>query len=267
MADLNQGKQPDEQAEIKCGKLSFVASEAYKLLRTNLLFTIPANGGRRVIGVTSAIRGEGKSTTSINLAYTLAETGAGVLLVDGDLRLPSIGKRMGTVGDNGLVKYLAGICDYEAAVQVSDVLDNLYILQVGIIPPNPSELLSSSKMEDLIKNLPDEIEYVVIDLPPVNIVADALTVSRITDGMLITVRQNYCDKKSFDTCVQKLRLVNAKIAGIVFNDAYEADAGHGKYKKYYKKYYRSYRYGDKNGYGDKYGYGYEKEEQPERTMV
>lgn len=241
-----------------CDKMSFAASESYKLLRANLMFTLPESGHIRIIGVTSAVRGEGKSTTSINLAYELAQTGANVLLIDGDMRLPNISKKLDITSKNGLSSVLAGLCDVQEAVCVSQFLKNLYIMPSGIVPPNPSELLASNNMKNLVKSLVN-IEYVVLDLPPVNIVSDALVVSNLLDGMIVIVRQNYSDKKSLETCVQRLKLVNAKIAGFVFNDATEEGTHYGKYKKYskeYKKYYKQYGKAYASGYG--YGEGYEK---------
>ena len=256
-----------EPTDVICDKLGFTGSEAYKLLRANLMFALPREGDRCVIGVTSAIRGEGKSTTAINLAYTLAQTGSNVLLIDADLRLPSVSKRLNIGSKMGLSNYLAGLCDISDAIETSEKLQNLYVMPAGAIPPNPSELLASEKMKNMLSassKVMKYTKYIIIDLPPVNIVSDALAISQLTDGMLITVRQNQSDKKSLDACINQLNLVNAKIAGFVFNDASEEGTHYGKYKKYskyYKKHGYGYRgyYGKNHGYGYGYGYGYEKE--------
>lgn len=236
------------------GQLSFTASESYKLLRTNLMFALPSNKRCPVIAVTSAIRGEGKSTTASNLAYTLAETGAHVLLIDADMRLPSIARYFHLTGEAGLSKALVGLCTLKEALRPSGIRDNLYVMPVGTIPPNPSELLASSQMENLLEELSYGLEYIVIDLPPVNVVTDALVVSRLADAMLVTVRQGYSDKKAVQACMRQLELVDAKVAGFVFNDAGESGKHYGKYKynsKYYKKYYKGYNYGYGYGYGEK----------------
>ena len=251
-----------EKTAVLCNHLSFTGAEAYKLLRANLTFTLSGSDERRVIGVTSAIRGEGKSTTAINLAYTLAQTGSNVLLVDADLRLPSIEKRLNINSKQGLSDYLADLCEIYDAIEPSGILKNLYVMPAGTIPPNPSELLASDKMKNMLDVPSKTIKYIVIDLPPVNVVSDALAVSQIVDGMLITVRQNYSDKKSLNACINQLNLVNAKIAGFVFNDATEEGTHYGKYKKY-AKYYKKHGYGYRGYYGKNhsygYGYGYEKE--------
>ena len=133
--------------------LSFAATEAYKLLRTNLMFALPDQGKCRVVGVTSALRNEGKSTLAINLAYTVAQAGYRVLLIDGDMRLPTLAKRLNIPKRPGLSNLLAGLCTVQDAVQTSDLLDNLKAIAAGDIPPNPSELLASARMETLLREL------------------------------------------------------------------------------------------------------------------
>ena len=138
--------------------LEFTATEQYKLLRTNLAFTLPVGEKCPIIGVTSSMRGEGKSTTSVNLSYVLAETGSKVLLIDGDLRIPSVAKKMDLENSIGLTDLLMGkgasITEFQ-----SDVLKNWYILPSGKIPPNPSELLGSRRMETVLNELKTVFDY------------------------------------------------------------------------------------------------------------
>lgn len=214
--------------------MNFAASEAYKLLRTNLMFLMPdAEKSCPVIGVTSAVRTEGKSTTAVNLAYTLAETGKKVLLIDADMRLPSIGKKLGIGSTPGLSNVLIGAPgENKVGVRQSKVSQNWYILPSGDIPPNPNELLGSHRMQSLLKMLSGSFEYIIIDLPPVNIVSDALVLSPYLDGMLIVVRENFTDKKDLDQCMRQLKLADAKVLGFVMNDTAAKEKRYAKNKKY-----------------------------------
>lgn len=218
--------------------LEFAATEQYKLLRVNLEFTLPEDAKCPVIGITSSTRGEGKSTTAINLSYVLAEKGKKVLLIDGDLRLPSIAKKMGIQSTSGLTDLLMGkgaqISDFQ-----SELLKNWYILPSGNIPPNPSELLGSRRMDTVLETLKANFDYIIIDLPPVNIVSDALSIANMITGMIVVVREDYTEKKELEHCFRQLKLSNIKILGCVMNDAKASGSGYGKYKKY--KNYRYYR--------------------------
>ncbi|MBR3920099.1 MAG: CpsD/CapB family tyrosine-protein kinase [Clostridia bacterium] len=216
--------------------LEFTATEQYKILRANLSFTIPENVKCPVIGVTSSIRGEGKSTTAVNLSYVLAENGKKVLLIDGDLRIPSIAKKMGIESTPGLTNLLMRFESRQLVSFQSNILDNWYIIPAGNIPPNPSELLGSAKMEKLLENLSEEFDYIIIDLPPVNIVSDALAISRYITGMILVVREEYTEKKEFEACSRQLELSNVKVLGCVMNGAKTGSGSYGKYRRYYKKY-------------------------------
>ena len=216
--------------------LEFTATEQYKILRANLSFTIPENVKCPVIGVTSSIRGEGKSTTAVNLSYVLAENGKKVLLIDGDLRIPSIAKKMGIESTPGLTNLLMRFESRQLISFQSNILDNWYIIPAGNIPPNPSELLGSAKMEKLLENLSEEFDYIIIDLPPVNIVSDALAISRYITGMILVVREEYTEKKEFEACSRQLELSNVKVLGCVINGAKTGSGSYGKYRRYYKKY-------------------------------
>ena len=222
--------------------LDFFASEQYKLIRENLDFTVPIYEKCPVVGITSSMRGEGKSTTAINLSYVLAEKGSRVLLIDGDLRLPSIAKKMNMESSPGLTDLLMGkgasISDFQ-----SSVLKNWYILPSGNIPPNPSELLGSRRMETVLTELKEAFDYIIIDLPPVNIVSDALAVAGYITGMMVVIREDYTQKKELEHCLRLLNLSNVNILGCVMN---ETKYGNTSYKKYdgkrYRGSYRSYSY-------------------------
>ena len=233
---------PAEQRKTLHRNLNFTAAEAYKLLRTNLQFALP--GGEeeacRIIGVTSSVRGEGKSTTAVNLSYTLAETGKKVLLVDADMRLPSIGKKLEIPNAPGLSNVLVSNgADTKIAIRQSKIDANWWIVTAGDIPPNPSELLGSRRMQTIWKALASEFDYIVVDLPPVNVVSDALVVSPALHGLIVVVRENYTERKELRSCIRQLNLSNAKILGIVMTGVKETLTRYGKHKRR----------------GGKYGYG------------
>ena len=237
-------------------KLNFAATEAYKLLRTNLLFTLPDENKCRIVGVTSALRGEGKSTTSVNLSYTLAETGKRVLLIDADLRLPTVAKKVEKLNlSPGLSNVLAGIISEKEVIQISEDLPNWHFITAGDIPPNPTEMLASSQTKALISRLSEEYDFIIIDVPPVNVVSDALIVSSMVDGMLVVIRENYSGRRDIQHCMRQLELADAKVLGFVMNSAHEASGGYNKYKKYYKYYGKKKAYGYENSYGD-YAYAH-----------
>lgn len=218
--------------------LGFAALEQYKLLRTNLSFTLPDEEGCAVIGVTSSMRGEGKSTTAINLSYVLAENGKRVLLLDGDLRIPSVAKKMKVKSSPGLTDLLVDFEHQSLESFRSELLENWYIVPSGKLPPNPSELLGSHKMEKLLDVLCESFDYIIIDLPPVNIVSDALAISHLITGIILVVREEYTEKKEFETAVRELRLSDVNILGCVMNVTRVSKTGYGKYRyRRYKKYY------------------------------
>ncbi len=221
--------------------LEFTATEQYKLIRANLDFTLPENEKCPVIGVTSAMRGEGKSTTAVNLSYVFAEKGSKVLLIDADLRIPSIAKKLEIEKSPGLTDLLRG-----KGAQMSEfkshLLDNWFILPSGDIPPNPSELLGSGRMENVLKQLKEIFDYIIIDLPPVNIVSDAISVSSLISGMIVVIREEHTEKKELERCFRQLNLSNVNILGCVMNEAKSGGSAYGKYKRNNKyKYYKSYQ--------------------------
>lgn len=215
--------------------LNFASSEAYKLLRTNLSFALPAEKGKcRVIGITSAVAGEAKTTTSINLAYTMAQTNAHVLLVEADMRLPKASQLLNLRQEPGLSNLLAGQCSGNDVLQHAAMMPKLYVCSAGSIPPNPSELIGSSRMSTSIKVFSEYFDVIIIDLPPVNVVSDALLLNGVVDGMLLVVRQGYCEKTALAEAISQHRFAGTKILGFVMTDVATED------KTYYKKQYGGY---------------------------
>lgn len=219
--------------------LEFTATEQYKLIRANLDFTLPEDEKCPVIGVTSSMRGEGKSTTAVNLSYVFAEKGSRVLLIDADLRIPSIAKKLDIESSPGLADLLRGKGTQITELK-SHLLDNWFVLPSGDVPPNPSELLGSGRMENTLNQLREMFDYIIVDLPPVNIVSDAVSISSLISGMIVVIREEYTEKKELERCFRQLKLSNVNVLGCVLNEAKSEGKSYGKYKKY--KYYKYYRY-------------------------
>jgi len=219
--------------------LNFATTEAYKLLRTNLMFSFPDEGVGHVIGVTSAVQAEGKSSTACNAAYALAEAGCRVLLLEADLRKPTIGYKLTVSRTPGLTNLLVSREEYRDVVQKSPHAPKLDILASGDIPPNPSELLASNRMEKLVEQLKSEYDYIVMDLPPITAVSDALAVSKFLDGVVMVVRDSVSDQQMLAEALRQLEMVEVRVLGFVYRDA---DSTGQKYvKRYRKKYYKYYR--------------------------
>lgn len=224
---------PEESRKTLGENLSFGAAEAYKLLRTNLEFSVPEESGCKIIGVTSSMKGEGKSTTSINIAYTMAQAGNKVLLLEADLRLPTLAKRIRVRPKPGLSNLLVGQCSGNDVLQKSGLISGLWVTTAGDIPPNPAELLGSEPMAVTLKTMTEFFDVIIVDLPPITAVSDAAIVSKLVNGMIVVVRQDYCDRGSLDEALRQLRFVDAKILGFVVT-------GSNLQKKNYKRYGKSY---------------------------
>ncbi len=222
-------------------ELSFAASEAFKLLRTNLMFFAPEGNGR-VIGITSSTVSEGKSTTSINLAYALAESGKKVVLIECDMRRPTIARRLRFDGTPGLSNLIVGRAAPSDVLRTSTIHENLSVIPAGDIPPNPSELLGSERMRMTIESLAADYEFVLIDLPPVTVVSDALVAANLLDGILVVVRQGVCTRHALHETMRQLQVVSDKILGFVYTCADDEKKGYYR-KKYYKRGY-SHSYAD-----------------------
>ena len=194
---------------------SFAVQEAYKTLRTNVRFYLKKEGCRR-ISITSSVSGEGKSITLLNLAISLAEDGHKVLLIDADLRRPAQARLLMEAPTPGLSNVLAGLATEEESIR-KDVYTNLDLLFSGDIPPNPSELLGSDRMRQLIEALSEQYDYILVDTPPVNVVSDASIVTTLLDGVLLLVRQDQSKKDMVRKAVANLELTGIKPLGFVLN--------------------------------------------------
>jgi capsular exopolysaccharide synthesis family protein len=190
-------------------------AEAVRRLRTNLMF-VDVTTGRHSFVVTSAVPGEGKTTTAVNLALAMADSGRRTLLVDADLRNPSVAKTLGMEGSVGLTTVLLGDADVHDVIQTwgSAGMD---VLPAGQIPPNPSELLGSAPMEALLTRLVQEYDFVLIDSPPVVPVIDAVVIERLTGGLLMVVGVDRTKKKDLTAALKQLNTVGAHVSGFARN--------------------------------------------------
>ncbi|MGQ4508727.1 polysaccharide biosynthesis tyrosine autokinase [Dermabacteraceae bacterium P13128] len=232
---------------------SFTEREALRKLRTNLRF-LDIDNPPRVIVVTSAIPAEGKSTVSGNLARVLARSGQKTLLIDADLRRPVVHTEFDVDGSVGLTQLLTGRVALDDVVQKSSVR-NLHVLPAGQIPPNPSELLGSRRMDQLLKELRKEY-FVILDAPPVLPVTDATLLARLTDGALIVVSSGTSRLEVLGRAFDSMRSVDAKVLGTVLNKVSTKRIARIAYGDAEYGYGSGYGYGSKYGYGADYGYGY-----------
>ena len=215
-------------------------AESYRALRTSLLLS-NLGAPPRVIMVTSALPQEGKTTTSINTAVVLAQKGVRVLLIDADLRRPSIHKTLGMGPHSGLSNVLTGSTTLEQAITRTTVLPNLFVLPAGTPPPNPAELLASSNMRDVLNQLREQYDHIVIDTPPSLSVTDAVVLSPRADAVVLVIRSGQTTKQALRRSRDILMQVNAKVVGVLLNavdlsspDYYYYYEYRGKYASYYR---------------------------------
>ncbi len=190
-------------------------AESIRRLRTNILFVDVTTGGHSFV-VTSSVPGEGKTTTTINLALAMADAGSKVLLIDGDLRNPSVARTMGLDGSFGLTTLLLGHAEPDDVVQRWRQT-SLFVLPAGPIPPNPSELLGSEPMEQLFGKLAHDYDFILVDSPPVVPVIDAVLINKLTHGLIMVVGSERTRKKDLASAVQSLETVDAPVAGFALN--------------------------------------------------
>lgn len=208
-------KNSNKNRESVAADIQFAVAESYKTIRTNLQFLLNKIEGCRVIAVSSAQAQEGKTTNSVNLAISFSQLGKKVLLIDADLRRPSIAKKLKIENTDGLSGILAGFSSAEQAIV--NINATLSVLPSGAVPPNPSELLASLEFERLISSLRSSYDYIIIDTAPVGIVADALSVAHTTDGILLIVKAKSTTYSDFDKVIDSLKLANITLLGAVLN--------------------------------------------------
>jgi succinoglycan biosynthesis transport protein ExoP len=228
-------------------------AESYRALRTSLLLS-NLGAPPKVIMVTSALPQEGKTTTSINTAVVLAQKGVRVLLIDADLRRPSIHKTLGMGPRSGLSNVLTGSTTIDQAITRTSILPNLFILPAGTPPPNPAELLASSNMRDILTQLRDQYDHIVVDTPPSLSVTDAVVLSQRADAVVLVIRSGQTTKQSLRRARDLLAQVNAKVVGVLLNAVDLSSPDYYYYYEYQGKYAQYYQdpeaWGDEDDSGD-----------------
>lgn len=247
--DKNQSRFKKTSAKSERPRLSqdspFAIKEAYNSIRTKLIFT---GKGEKcpVFAVTSSLASDGKSTVAVSLAVSIAMAEQRVLLIDADMRKPSVHRYFGTECRNGLSEILAGLTS-EIKLRPTDI-SKLSILTSGQIPPNPAELLGSKQLDVLLDYARQYFDYVIIDTPPVNIVTDASVIADKITGYLMVVQSGKNHMQDVSDAVQQIEEMNGNIVGIILNDPENKTEAHYSYR--YNKYYRYHRYkyyGSSNG--------------------
>lgn len=205
-------------------------SEAYRSLRTNIQFS-SVDSDLKTIMVTSASPGEGKSTTTSNLATTYAQAENRVLLIDADLRKPTAHHTFHCSNRLGLTNVLTKQSPVEEAI-VETFVPNLYLMPSGVVPPNPAELLASNRMKTLLDELKVQFDIIIVDTPPVLAVTDSQILATISDGVVLVVDSGKVKIAQAQKAKEKLEHVNAKILGVVINNVKR-----GQQDEYYYYYY------------------------------
>ena len=227
--------------------------EAYNGIRAKLLFT---GRGEKcpVFAVTSAMMHDGKTTNAVNLAISIATTAKRVLLIDGDMRKPTVHRYFGLENKNGLSEILAGLTN-EVKIRKTDT-ENLHVLTSGQIPPNPAELFASKQMDNLLSYVKEYFDYVVIDTPPVNVVSDAVILAEKITGYVFVVQSGKNHFYELSYALDTLKQMNGNVVGFVLNDITGKGSSHyGSYRSrysYYGKHYYRRGYGYSRSYGGYY---------------
>ena len=227
-----------KKSELLTEESPFIITEAYKAMRTNLMFMLSGgNHTKKVVAFTSSMENEGKTTTCLNMAIAFAQTGKKTVIIDMDMRRPRVHRYFEIPSSPGLSDRLG---DFTKELPISKTeYENLYVLPVGTIPPSPPELLMSDTFDEIIKELREEYDYVFIDTPPIHVVTDLAIIAEKLDGVVFIVRENTVSIEVVKQSVDSLKRVDAKILGFIMNDS-RGDALFTQYK--YRRKYKS-RYG------------------------
>lgn len=232
----------DERKTLLDKTFPFHITESYKAMRTNLVFSL-STSDKKIFAVSSADPGEGKSTTSANIAIALAQAEHKVLLIDADMRKPVQHKIFKVKNKNGLSSVIGKMKTAEQSIQ-KDIITNLDLLTAGPKPPNPSELLASEHAEKILKELSENYDYIIIDTPPVNVVSDAMGISKSLAGILLVLKYGATTFDEIENAMKKIQLADMNMLGFILNDITSKHHG-GSYYRYKDKYsYSGYGYGE-----------------------
>lgn len=222
----------EKSQEVISRDSKFAIVEGYKIARTNLVFSMVAENNT-CVAVTSWSKGEGKSTATVNLAISFAKMGNKVILIDTDLRRPNTHNLLKLNNEVGLSEVVGQFADFDTAVH-KDVITCLDVLTSGTIPPNPSELLASGSFEELMNRLKEEYDYIIIDTPPIGVVADTLLLKDYIAGYVLVVRERVTSHGDIESALQNIKLADSKVLGFLKVGCSLSD------RKYYRKYNQGY---------------------------
>jgi capsular exopolysaccharide synthesis family protein len=225
---------------ITHGHPKSVLSEAYRNIRTSILLSFSEKPPKKIV-ITSPNPGEGKTTTVINTAIALSQTGAKVLIIDGDMRHPRVHKIFNEENGAGLSNFLSGNAPLDSVIKKTEV-PNLYFIPSGPIPPNPSELIGSNLFKEMIKVLGNRFDHIILDSPPALGFADSIILSTTVDGVILVVLGGKTPRETLQRTKEILQQVNAKILGVIIN---RVDIHRGEYGYYYYRYHYYYGKGGK----------------------
>lgn len=211
--------------------LKFKITEAYKTIRTNIAFSFTKKGCKKII-ISSSCPAEGKSTMSVNVAVAMAQTDVKVLLIDADLRRPKVHRFLSVNNAPGITNYLSSMNTKEEVIRETQ-FPNLKVVTAGSLAPNPSEMLSSEAFKEFLEEMEKEFDYIIIDSTPLNVVADALPLIKLSDGVILVVREKVSTYTELDAAIKKLELIDAKILGIIYNGVAVSHHNYYSYKNSY----------------------------------
>lgn len=220
-------------------KAPFAVVEAYKTIRTNISFSLPQDGCKSFV-ISSSVPSEGKSTTAVNVAVAFSQLSKKVLLIDADLRRPSIHKKLKLINTRGLYSVLSGIASFDDCVQ--NVNGNFDVLTSGPLPSNPIELIESEALAVLLENLKERYEYIIFDSTPINIVSDAISLAPKTDGLVLVVKEGSTRKDEVIRALAACKFANIRIIGAIINDVNSKNSRKYSYRKYKLAYRYRYQY-------------------------
>lgn len=212
-------------------ELGFQVRESYKKARTAIVYSIIKKGCKK-IAITSSGKSEGKTITSVNIAIALAQqVGTRVLIIECDLRRPKVHSALGINPEMGITNYLNFECGIDEIV-TNTAIDGLKAICYGAIPPNPSELLSSEGMIELVKELEKRFDYIIFDTPPISVVVDAVPVIRLSDGVAIVIKNLSTTYPAFERAHNEVKNAGGKVLGVIINQVDTVSKKKGYYYKY-----------------------------------
>ena len=237
--NINQ-KMNASSAKILSNTTPFAVRESFNQLRTNLMYTFSEESKCPIFGITSVGEEAGKSTVLANLAISFSQIGKKVLLIDGDMRCPTLHRFFQIDAEHsGLSEMISGM---ERDGIISEIMPNLDLITSGHIPPNPSELLVSNKLKELIENWKQSYDIIFFDFPPIGLIADALSICKEITGYIFNIGSGHDNAKDINMAIESMEQVGARIVGLILNDYNIKGSGsdyrrnrYSGYAKYSKK--------------------------------